>query len=81
MNYNTQILMSDGSMSSFSFSAENDEEALSRVGQRWHTRIEKTNDHGVTWTCVHPGYKPGTPFKAPKTREEQFRVTALEVDA
>mgnify|MGYP001354296372 CR=1 FL=1 len=81
MNYNTQILMSDGSMSSFSFSAENDEEARSRVGQRWHTRIEKTSDHGVTWTCVHPGYKPGAPFKAPKTREEQFRVTALEVDA
>ena len=80
-SYNTQILMSDGEMSSLSFYADSDEEAMARVGRKWHTRIEKTCDHGVTWTQVHPGYKPGTPFKAPKTREEQFRVTALEVDA
>ena len=80
-SYNTQILMSDGSMSSLSFYADSDEEALSRVGKKWHTRIEKTRDHGVTWTQVHPGYKPGAPFKTPKTNAEQFGVTALEVDA
>ena len=80
-SYNTQILMSDGEMSSLSFYADSDEEAMARVGRKWHTRIEKTCDHGVTWTQVHPGYKPGTPFKAPKTREEPFFTVLRDADA
>ena len=62
MRYNTQILMTDNSMESMSFSAEDDASALRRLGKKWHTRLEKTAD-GCTWHLVHPGYKPGTPAK------------------
>ena len=63
MNYNTQILMTDGSMNSMSFVAQSDEEAIARIGRLWHTAVQKTSDHGITWILVKPGCKPGTPAK------------------